>query len=101
MAIHEDTIHPISFHPSVQYYSEAPIQERVAYVSISESRISLATALGPCASLSLNILSITDSSVAVVSIPQNEIQSLTTMPPPITSLPRLTVPACATEDVYR
>eukprot|EP00730_Choanoeca_flexa_P014148 TRINITY_DN6078_c0_g1_i2.p2 TRINITY_DN6078_c0_g1~~TRINITY_DN6078_c0_g1_i2.p2 ORF type:complete len:110 (-),score=0.72 TRINITY_DN6078_c0_g1_i2:27-356(-) len=37
--------------------------------------------------------STTDSSVLVVSKPQNAAQSLTTMPPPITSEPRLMVPA--------
>lgn len=46
-----------------------------------------------CASLSLKTLSITDSSVDVVSIPQNALQSLTTMPAAITSDPLLTVPA--------
>ncbi len=44
-------------------------------------------------SLNLNTFSITLISVAVVSIPQNAIQSLTTKPPPITSLPLFTVPA--------
>ena len=39
------------------------------------------------------LLSITDISVLVVSKPQNADQSLTTSPPPITSLPRLMVPA--------
>ncbi len=33
------------------------------------------------------------NSVDVVSSPQNAAQSLTTMPAPMTSLPRLTVPA--------
>lgn len=45
------------------------------------------------ASLSLKTLSITESSVPVVSIPQKLAQSLTTIPAAITSLPRLTVPA--------
>nr|AFK46495.1 unknown [Lotus japonicus] len=49
-------------------------------------------ALG-CASLSLKTLSITESSVAVVSEPQNAVQSLTVIPAAITSLPRFTVPA--------
>lgn len=39
------------------------------------------------------MLSTTDSSVLVVSKPQNAIQSLTNRPAPMTSLPRLTVPA--------
>ena len=42
---------------------------------------------------SLKIDSTTDSSVAVVSTPQNAAQSLTIMPAPTTSLPRFTVPA--------
>lgn len=45
------------------------------------------------ASLSLNTLSITESSVDVVSIPQNDAQSFTTIPAAMTSLPLLTVPA--------
>ena len=36
----------------------------------------------------------TDSSVDVVSNPQNAHQSLTTIPAPRTSLPLFTVPAC-------
>ena len=46
-----------------------------------------------CLSPSLNTLSTTDNSVLVVSNPQNAIQSLTTNPAAITSLPLLTVPA--------
>ena len=46
-----------------------------------------------CESPSLNMLSMTDNSVLVVSSPQKAHQSFTTIPPPITSLPRLTVPA--------
>jgi len=42
----------------------------------------------------LNTLSMTDSSVLVVSRPQKEAQSFTTMPAPMTSLPLLIVPAC-------
>ena len=41
----------------------------------------------------LNILSITDNSVEVVSKPQNAHQSFTTKPAPIASLPLFTVPA--------
>ena len=41
----------------------------------------------------LNTFSITLISCAVVSNPQNPIQSLTKSPAPTTSLPRLTVPA--------
>lgn len=41
----------------------------------------------------LNAASITLISVAVVSSPVNAHQSLTTRPPPITSEPRLIVPA--------
>ena len=58
-----------------------------------ESLISVAMALC-CASPNLNTLSMTDSSVLVVSNPQNAIQSFTTIPPPMTSLPLFTVPAC-------
>jgi hypothetical protein len=47
-----------------------------------------------CASFNLKMLSITDSSVDVVSMPQKEHQSFTTMPAAITSEPRLTVPDC-------
>lgn len=43
---------------------------------------------------SRNTLSMTDSSVLVVSRPQNAHQSFTTIPAAITSLPRFTVPAC-------
>ena len=46
-----------------------------------------------CLPLNLNILSITEISVLVVSNPVNAVQSLTTIPPPKTSLPRFTVPA--------
>jgi len=45
------------------------------------------------ASFSLKILSITDISVEVVSNPQNALQSFTTIPAPMTSEPRFTVPA--------
>ena len=45
------------------------------------------------ASVSLKIASITDSSVEVVSWPTKAVQSFTTRPPAITSLPRFTVPA--------
>ena len=62
-------------------------------LSTSESLISVAIVFA-VASVSLNTLSMTDSSVLVVSIPQKALQSLTTRPPPITSLPRFTVPAC-------
>ena len=48
--------------------------------------------LGPL-SESLNILSIKLISVAVVSLPQKAIQSLTTMPAPTAPEPLLTVPA--------
>jgi len=41
----------------------------------------------------LNAASMTLISVAVVSIPVNAHQSFTTMPAPMTSEPRLTVPA--------
>lgn len=41
----------------------------------------------------LNIDSITDNSVEVVSVPTNAAQSLATKPPPTTLLPRQTVPA--------
>jgi hypothetical protein len=41
----------------------------------------------------LNVASITLTSVAVVSRPVNAHQSLTTRPAPMTSEPRLTVPA--------
>lgn len=48
---------------------------------------------GCAESLNLKTLSMTDSSVLVVSRPQNAHQSLTTIPAAITSLPRFTVPA--------
>lgn len=65
----------------------------VGHLSISESLMLVAMADGWDASLSLKTLSMTDSSVLVVSRPQNAHQSLTTSPPAITSLPRFTVPA--------
>ena len=46
-----------------------------------------------CPSFSLNTDSRTEISVEVVSCPQNAVQSLTTIPAPTTSDPRLTVPA--------
>lgn len=52
----------------------------------------LDTAVG-WASLSLNTLSSTDISVDVELIPQNALQSFTTIPAPSTSLPRLIVAA--------
>ena len=42
---------------------------------------------------SLNTASITDNSVAVVSVPQNTDQSFATIPAPMLSLPLFTVPA--------
>ena len=59
---------------------------------MSEARICWEMAEG-WASFSLNTDSITDSSVLVVSWPVKAHQSLTTIPAPITSVPRLTVPA--------
>ena len=48
------------------------------------------------------MFSMTEISVAVVSKPQKQLQSLTTKPEPINSLPRFTVPAikgiCNSED---
>lgn len=41
----------------------------------------------------LKTASMTESSVAVVSVPVNAVQSLTTIPDAMTSLPLLTVPA--------
>lgn len=64
---------------------------------MSESLMLVAMAEGCAVSLSLNTLSMTDSSVLVVSRPQNAHQSLTTIPAAITSLPRLTVPAWTRE----
>ena len=61
-------------------------------LSMSESLIFVVMALG-CESPNLKMLSMTDISVLVVSSPQNDVQSLTTIPPPITSLPLFTVPA--------
>ena len=46
----------------------------------------------PC-DASLNTASITDSSVAVVSVPQKTDQSFATIPAPMLSLPLFTVPA--------
>ena len=62
------------------------------YLSNSEALMLLAMADG-WPSPNLNTLSMTDSSVLVVSKPQKEAQSFTTMPAPITSLPLLIVPA--------
>ena len=64
----------------------------IFYLSISDARIVVAMDDG-WASFSLNTLSITDNSVDVVSRPQKEHQSLTTIPAAITSDPRFTVPA--------
>ena len=65
---------------------------------MSEARICCEMAEG-WASFSLNTDSITDSSVLVVSWPVKAHQSLTTIPAPITSVPRLTVPA--TKGIWR
>lgn len=69
--------------------------------SIRLARISF-TMFDGWLSRSLKTLSMTDSSVDVVSSPQNAAQSLATKPPPMTSLPRFTVPAtngtCSRED---
>ncbi len=65
----------------------------LSHLSMRESLMSEAMALG-CASPSLKTLSITDNSVLVVSKPQNAVQSFTTIPAAITSLPLFTVPAC-------
>lgn len=69
------------------------VSEVITHLSIRESLIVVAMALG-CASLSLNTLSMTDSSVLVVSSPVKAHQSFTTIPAAMTSLPRFTVPAC-------
>ena len=64
----------------------------LTYVSSNDSLISVTMA--DCgASVNLNTLSMTDNSVLVVSNPQKALQSLTTIPAPMTSLPLLTVPA--------
>lgn len=63
-----------------------------AIESIKLARISL-TMFDGWLSLSLSTLSMTESSVAVVSSPQNADQSFATSPAPMTSLPRFTVPA--------
>ena len=62
------------------------------YLSTSEGFRVVAMACG-CWSVSLKTLSMTDSSVLVVSSPQNAHQSLTTKPAASTSLPLFTVPA--------
>lgn len=66
-----------------------------SHLSMRDARMVVAIA-DCCISLNLKTLSITDSSVDVVSMPQKEHQSFTTMPAAITSEPRLTVPACNT-----
>lgn len=60
--------------------------------SINDARKLLETAVG-WASFSLKTLSRTEISVDVELIPQKALQSLTTIPAPSTSLPRLMVPA--------
>ena len=77
---------------SVGWARQKNIFSRDTHLSISDSLIVVAIVLG-CVSPNLNTLSMTDSSVLVVSIPQKAAQSLTTNPPPITSLPRFIVPA--------
>lgn len=62
------------------------------YLSMSDARIVEVIAVR-AVSLSLKTLSITDNSVEVVSIPQKDTQSFTTMPAATTSLPLFTVPA--------
>jgi len=63
-----------------------------SHLSMRDARMVVAIAEG-WISFNLKTLSITDSSVDVVSMPQKEHQSFTTMPAAITSEPRLTVPA--------
>ena len=60
--------------------------------SMSDYLFSAAKMLFP-AELSLNIASITDNSVDVVSCPTNAVQSFAITPLAITSLPLFTVPA--------
>ena len=76
------------------------VSEVITHLSIRESLIVVAIALG-CASLSLNTLSMTDSSVLVVSSPVKAHQSFTTIPAAMTSLPRFTVPACGVPEKGR
>jgi len=64
----------------------------VTCLVISDDRRFTASDPG-CVSPSLKTFSITASSVLVVSRPQKADQSLTTMPPPIKSLPLFNVPA--------
>ena len=59
---------------------------------MSELLFSAVKMLFPAA-VSLNIASITDNSVDVVSYPQNAVQSFANTPLAMTSLPRFTVPA--------
>jgi len=66
-----------------------------SHLSMRDARMVVAIAEG-WTSFNLKTLSITDSSVDVVSMPQKEHQSFTTIPAAITSEPRLTVPACNT-----
>ena len=61
---------------------------------MSDSRMLRVITPGWLASFNCKTFSMTEISVAVVSKPQNAAQSLTTIPAPITSLPRFTVPAC-------
>ena len=72
-----------------------------ARVSIRDARISF-TIFEGLLLRSLNTLSMTLSSVAVVSNPQKAAQSFATMPAPTTSLPLFTVPAtrgtCKSDD---
>ena len=60
---------------------------------MSDSLMFLVMTPGALFSLSWKTFSMTEISVAVVSNPQKAAQSLTTSPPAMTSLPRLTVPA--------
>ena len=83
-------LHPAQKQPytSAQRRTNSPH----TYVSMRLARISF-TMLDGWASRSLNTDSTTDISVAVVSRPQNALQSFTSSPAPITSEPRLMVPA--------
>jgi hypothetical protein len=92
---------------NLQIVSRVPRKVRTTLIydirlSSNGSRISSAISIG-AASCSWKTLSMTDSSVLVVSIPVNAAQSFTTIPPPITGLPRLTVPAWTTvgQSVHR
>ena len=98
--VHQPGLRTAAHHTNSSVHRAAVcVGSDLPYLSITELFISPTMALG-CASFSLNMLSMTEISALVVSIPQNAVQSLTASPAPITSLPLFTEPACSVQHTH-